>query len=122
MLGIFAIGAGIVIIAGGIDLSSGSMIAFGGSICCVVVISLAKWVAPDADDPTLEVPKVDLWRGHLVDVADGILGRHSTHMVDHGGRFAAVRRHPGIFGWIAKLGTNHEPSGIRFARTPGEQD
>lgn len=56
MLGIFAIGAGIVIIAGGIDLSSGSMIAFGGSICCMIIFSLAKALAPDVSDPTAEVP------------------------------------------------------------------
>ena len=32
MLGIFALGAAVVIIAGGIDLSSGSIIAFSGTI------------------------------------------------------------------------------------------
>ena len=57
MLGIFAIGAAIVIISGGIDLSSGSMIAFGGSICCMIILGLAKWMAPDVEDPTQEVPK-----------------------------------------------------------------
>lgn len=44
MLGIFALGAAIVIIAGGIDLSSGSMIAFSGTICA----SLMLLLAPDA--------------------------------------------------------------------------
>ena len=33
MLGIFALGSAIVIIAGGIDLSAGSMIAFGATTC-----------------------------------------------------------------------------------------
>src|SRR5260370_40092702 len=33
MLGIFALGAAIVIISGGIDLSCGSVIAFSGSFC-----------------------------------------------------------------------------------------
>ncbi|MGE0605644.1 MAG: ABC transporter permease [Pirellulales bacterium] len=42
MLGIFALGAAIVIIAGGIDLSAGSMIAFGGSVCAAVVHLLAR--------------------------------------------------------------------------------
>ena len=57
MLGIFAIGAGIVIIAGGIDLSSGSMIAFGGSICCLVIMSLSAWIATDDSiNPTIKVP------------------------------------------------------------------
>lgn len=41
LLGIFAIGAAIVIIAGGIDLSSGSMICFGGTTCASIMYFLA---------------------------------------------------------------------------------
>lgn len=41
MLGIFALGAAVVIIAGGIDLSSGSMIAFGGTTCATLMVLLA---------------------------------------------------------------------------------
>ncbi len=41
LLGVFAIGAAIVIIAGGIDLSSGSVIAFSGSICAALMLVLA---------------------------------------------------------------------------------
>jgi ribose/xylose/arabinose/galactoside ABC-type transport system permease subunit len=41
MLGIFTLGAAIVIIAGGIDLSSGSVIAFGGSVCATLMLLLA---------------------------------------------------------------------------------
>lgn len=41
MLGIFALGSAIVIIAGGIDLSSGSMIAFGGTVCATLMLVLA---------------------------------------------------------------------------------
>jgi ribose/xylose/arabinose/galactoside ABC-type transport system permease subunit len=41
MLGIFALGAAVVIIAGGIDLSSGSMIAFSGTICAAIMLLLA---------------------------------------------------------------------------------
>jgi ribose/xylose/arabinose/galactoside ABC-type transport system permease subunit len=41
MLGIFALGAAIVIIAGGIDLSSGSMIAFSGTVCATFMLLLA---------------------------------------------------------------------------------
>jgi ribose/xylose/arabinose/galactoside ABC-type transport system permease subunit len=40
-LGIFALGAAIVIIAGGIDLSSGSVIAFSGSVCAMLMALLA---------------------------------------------------------------------------------
>src|SRR2546425_208305 len=41
LLGIFALGAAIVIISGGIDLSSGSVIAFSGSICATFMVLLA---------------------------------------------------------------------------------
>lgn len=40
-LGILALGAAVVIISGGIDLSSGSMIAFSGSVCAVLLVLLA---------------------------------------------------------------------------------
>ncbi len=58
MLGIIALGAAVVIISGGIDLSSGSMIAFGGSICCMTILALDVWtgttlaVDPDAEPGT----------------------------------------------------------------------
>jgi ribose/xylose/arabinose/galactoside ABC-type transport system permease subunit len=41
LLGIFSLGAAIVIIAGGIDLSSGSVIAFSGTICAIILLRLA---------------------------------------------------------------------------------
>jgi ribose/xylose/arabinose/galactoside ABC-type transport system permease subunit len=41
LLGIFTLGAAIVIIAGGIDLSSGSVIAFSGTICAIIMLALA---------------------------------------------------------------------------------
>ncbi|QDU78734.1 Ribose transport system permease protein RbsC [Polystyrenella longa] len=41
LLGIFALGAAIVIISGGIDLSSGSVIAFSGMICSAIMLSLS---------------------------------------------------------------------------------
>lgn len=41
VLGIFALGATVVIIAGGIDLSSGSMIAFGSTVCATTMMALA---------------------------------------------------------------------------------
>ncbi len=43
-LGIFALGAAVVIIAGGIDLSAGSMIAFSGTICATFMVLLAPEV------------------------------------------------------------------------------
>src|SRR5687768_4849149 len=41
LLGIFALGASVVIIAGGIDLSSGSMIAFSGSVAACVMVAMS---------------------------------------------------------------------------------
>lgn len=41
-LGIFSLGAAVVIISGGIDLSSGSMIAFSGTICATLMVLLAQ--------------------------------------------------------------------------------
>ena len=42
MLGIFTLGSAIVIIAGGIDLSSGSNIAFCGAVCASLMALLAR--------------------------------------------------------------------------------
>ncbi len=41
LLGIFALGAAVVIISGGIDLSSGSVIAFSATICASFILMLA---------------------------------------------------------------------------------
>src|SRR5262249_31069174 len=41
LLGIFARGPAVVIIAGGIDLSSGSVIAFSGTVCAALMVVLA---------------------------------------------------------------------------------
>ena len=41
LVGIFALGAAIVIIAGGIDLSSGTMILFSASVCVLVTYVFA---------------------------------------------------------------------------------
>lgn len=41
LLGIFAVGSAVVIIAGGIDLSSGAVIAFSGSLCGSIMLCLA---------------------------------------------------------------------------------
>lgn len=52
LLGIFALGAGTVIISGGIDLSSGSVIAFSATICTSIILLLAPQVdnSPDTYD------------------------------------------------------------------------
>jgi len=41
LLGIFTLGAAIVIISGGIDLSSGAVIALSGSMCAAIMLALA---------------------------------------------------------------------------------
>src|SRR5690606_7320776 len=45
VLGIFALGAGVVIISGGIDLSAGSVIAFSATVCAATLLLL---VEPDS--------------------------------------------------------------------------
>jgi ribose/xylose/arabinose/galactoside ABC-type transport system permease subunit len=52
LLGVFSLGAAIVIIAGGIDLSSGSVIAFGGSVCALVIHTLVPSDARGLPDTT----------------------------------------------------------------------
>ena len=44
LLGIFALGATVVIIAGGIDLSAGSMIALSGTVCATTMLALVTWL------------------------------------------------------------------------------
>ena len=51
MLSLIALGAAVVIIAGGIDLSAGSVIAFSASICATFMVLLA----PDAVNQSLPV-------------------------------------------------------------------
>lgn len=53
LLGVFAIGEAVVIIAGGIDLSVGSLIGFAGMICALLVTGLAGSLAPTAPLPPL---------------------------------------------------------------------
>ncbi len=50
LLGIVALGAAVVIIAGGIDLSIGSMIAFSATICASIML----YLAPDEMNGTLK--------------------------------------------------------------------
>src|SRR5436190_3864369 len=41
LLGIIALGAAVVIIAGGIDLSAGSMVAFSATTCALILVLFA---------------------------------------------------------------------------------
>jgi ribose/xylose/arabinose/galactoside ABC-type transport system permease subunit len=50
LLGVFALGAAIVIISGGIDLSSGAVIAFSGAVCASIILALAPLDATGAPD------------------------------------------------------------------------
>jgi ribose/xylose/arabinose/galactoside ABC-type transport system permease subunit len=47
LLGIFAVGSAVVIIAGGIDLSSGSVIAFSGTVCATTMLILSPQPTTD---------------------------------------------------------------------------
>ncbi len=51
LLGIFSLGAAIVIITGGIDLSSGSVICFSGTICATLLLLLAPERMQSPDTP-----------------------------------------------------------------------
>lgn len=51
MLSLFALGAAVVIIAGGIDLSTGSVIALSGTVCAVILQLLAPEVAHSSKAP-----------------------------------------------------------------------
>lgn len=57
MLGIFALGAATVIIAGGIDLSSGSVIAFSATACSSIILLLAP-IGERGEPETVGLP---LW-------------------------------------------------------------
>src|SRR6478672_1142984 len=57
LLGVFALGAAIVIISGGIDLSSGSVIAFSGSVCASIILALSP--ADAAGNPMTH--NLDTW-------------------------------------------------------------
>jgi ribose/xylose/arabinose/galactoside ABC-type transport system permease subunit len=68
-LGIFALGAAIVIISGGIDLSSGSVIVFAGSTCGLVMMVLAPTGSDGLPDATnVGLPIVVLAIGAAVGV------------------------------------------------------
>ena len=51
LLGIFALGSAVVIIAGGIDLSSGAVICFSGTICATLLLVLAPEQLLNRDVP-----------------------------------------------------------------------
>lgn len=76
LLGIFALGAAIVIISGGIDLSSGSVIVFAGSICGLVMMVLAPLDnnnVPDTRDVGLGVVILAILASLFVGVTVGTL-------------------------------------------------
>ncbi len=69
LLGIFSLGAAVVIIAGGIDLSAGSMIAFSGTVCASTMMLLA----PDTMINMKPVGPVVALSGVLAAVLSGFL-------------------------------------------------
>lgn len=69
MLGIFALGSAIVIIAGGIDLSSGSMIAFSGTVCAATMVLLA----PEAMQNASPLPRGVVYAAVAAALIAGVL-------------------------------------------------
>ena len=72
ILAIFAMGAGIVIISGGIDLSSGSVIAFSGVICCSIILGLCQLAGLVDDTGNPVTANLPTWI--LVGAISGTLG------------------------------------------------
>src|SRR5262245_61277796 len=73
LLGIFTLGAAIVIISGGIDLSSGSVIAFSGSMCATIMLLLAPEAMQKAQPVGLGVIAVAIAGTVLVGLLIGSL-------------------------------------------------
>ena len=71
LVGIFALGAAIVIIAGGIDLSSGTMILFSASVCVLVTYVFAP-ISGGRPNPALASDFV-VWCGVGAALATGLL-------------------------------------------------
>jgi ribose/xylose/arabinose/galactoside ABC-type transport system permease subunit len=92
MLGIFSLGAAVVIIAGGIDLSSGSMIAFSGTVCATFMLLLAPEEMKSGEPLSLTVIAVSIAGTLIVGLLIGTL---------HTWLIAIVRLPP----FIATLGT-----------------
>jgi ribose/xylose/arabinose/galactoside ABC-type transport system permease subunit len=72
LLGIFALGSAVVIIAGGIDLSSGSVIAFSGSICALTMQLLSPVTERGGPDTSQLGPEI-LAAGVAAAIAVGLL-------------------------------------------------
>lgn len=72
LLGIFALGASVVIIAGGIDLSSGSVILFSASVCALVPYLLGPVDANGLPIPKQAGPGV-VWLGIGAAILTGFL-------------------------------------------------
>ncbi len=72
LLGVFAVGEAVVIIAGGIDLSVGSVIAFSGMLSAVTLTRLGAWAGSGGDLP-LPLLLLGLLVALLIGVGAGLL-------------------------------------------------
>jgi ribose/xylose/arabinose/galactoside ABC-type transport system permease subunit len=66
LLGIFTLGAAVVIISGGIDLSAGAVIAFSGSICAQIFLACCRVEETGPDTTHLGIPVILLGIGGVV--------------------------------------------------------
>ncbi|HHK42046.1 MAG TPA: ABC transporter permease, partial [Planctomycetaceae bacterium] len=76
LLGIFSLGSAIVIISGGIDLSSGSVIALAGSVCALVMTAMApidEYGVPDTTNVGATVVAIAIVAAVLVGAMVGTL-------------------------------------------------
>ncbi len=94
VLGILAVGQALVIMAGGIDLSVGAMMALGG---CVMAVGQTQWGLP---------PAVAVILGIALSTLIGLLNGFLTAKV-------------GLFDFIATLGTQTAANGLALIVTGG---
>ncbi len=72
LLGVFALGAAVVIISGGIDLSAGAVIAFSGSVCSATLLFLAP-LDSRGDPDFSQLTTVDISLGIAATLAAGFM-------------------------------------------------
>ena len=123
LLGVFALGAAIVIISGGIDLSSGSVIAFSGSVCASIMLAAARrWTKrgnPMTDELGTCMSTLIAIAGTLV--AGFLIGTLHAWLITVVG-LPPVRGHAGLAGRPAQPGQGVRAGGGRVAHRHGRPD
>jgi hypothetical protein len=89
ILGMIALGAAVVIVSGGIDLSVGSMMAFSATTCALVMTLFTE----PSDKMLMNVGPLGVSVRHRGGPLGRLSGRHVAHLADHR-RFACRRLWP----------------------------